>query len=120
MTDYLKIDSNTVVRPITGIYEFSSIVTQLSQTIYNSPDLSNYIEDGIINDMINPSALSVELIKKGTYDAYMNKDSNIIKFSNTYINPTYYEMLEHYYNQHDKIKNKYVTSKFQQLSQAKF
>lgn len=112
MSDYLKVDSNTVVRPITGIYEFSAIVTQLSQTIYNSPDLSNYVKDGIINDMINPSELSLKLIKDGTYDSYMNKDSNIIKFSDTYINSTYYEMLEHYYTQHNEIKNKYVTSKF--------
>lgn len=100
--DYLSV--NSVSRPILSIYELSSSITSLAQMIYEDDELNNYIStEDQINDLLNPAEIATELLFNGVYDAYINRDSSLIKFSDLYLNEKYKELLTNYFSKQHKI-----------------
>ena len=68
--DYIKLNDNNTSRPIVGVYELSSILTNTSELLANTPNLNEFLKDDdkMINDFINPSELALELFKQGIFD----------------------------------------------------
>ena len=107
--DFLKVDNNTVSRPIMSIYELSATITSLAKVIYEDKTLQKYIQcNDQISDLINPSNIACELLFTNKYDAYLNRYSDVVKFSDLYLNPVYIEELRSYFNKQSKITKEYI------------
>jgi hypothetical protein len=108
--DYLKFDENkSISRPIMSIYELSATITSLAKAIYEDKTLQKYIKcNDQINDLVNPSNIACELLFTKKYDAYLNRYSDIVKFSELYLNPIYIEELRSYFNKQSKITKEYI------------
>lgn len=113
--DYIKLNDNNTSRPIVGVYELSSILTTTSELLANTPNLSEFLNNNskIINDFINPSELALELYKQGIFDAYIKRDNDTIKYSESYINPTYIELLSNYHKIQRDIRRNYTNKLFE-------
>lgn len=108
-TKYLNIPDTTVSRPICSIYELSSVITALAKSIYEDKSLKNYIEcDDHINDLVNPSKIACELLFTNKYDAYLNRYSDVVKFSELYLNPVYIEELRSYFNKQTRVTQELI------------
>ena len=109
MTDYLNIPDTQITRPVCGVYELSNVITKLAKNIYDTKNLSKYIKsNGVINNFINPAAVATELFKNGIYDARLKRDKELINFSDLYVNPKYYELLNDYFNNQQNNINKFI------------
>ena len=108
--DYLKFDEKkSISRPIMSIYELSATITSLAKAIYEDKTLQKYIKcNDQINDLINPSNIACELLFTKKYDAYLNRYSDVVKFSDLYLNPIYIEELRLYFNKQYKITKEYI------------
>lgn len=107
--DFLKVNDETISRPIMSIYELSATITSLAKAIYEDKSLQKYIHcNDQINDLINPSNIACELLFTNKYDAYLNRYSDVVKFSNLYLNPVYIEELRSYFNKQSKITKEYI------------
>ena len=43
--DYIKLNDNNTSRPIVGVYELSSILTNTSELLANTPNLNEFLKD---------------------------------------------------------------------------
>lgn len=113
--DYIKLNDNNTSRPIIGVYELSSILTNTSELLANTPNLNEFLKDDdkMINDFINPSELALELFKQGIFDAYIKRDNDTIKYSESYTNPNYLELLSNYHKRQRVIRRNYVNKLFE-------
>ena len=52
--DYIKLNDNNTSRPIVGVYELSSILTNTSELLANTPNLNEFLSDyATISDLTN-------------------------------------------------------------------
>lgn len=106
--DYIKVKNN-ISRPILSIYELSGTITSLAKTIYEDKSLQNYIKcDDHINDLINPAKVACELLFNHKFDAYLNRYSDVVKFSDMYLNNIYVDELRSYFDKQTKITNELI------------
>ena len=105
--DYLKI-GNKITRPVLSIYELSNCITSLSKSIYEDKSVENYVGDNDINDFLNPSHIAFELLNNKIYDAYINRYSEIVKFSDMYIDTNYMNLIENYFEKQMKITSELI------------
>lgn len=107
MTDYMKIDESNKTRPICGAYEYGAAITPLAKAIYESKTLSDYVaNNGEINDFLNPCQVALNCITEGSYDVLLNRNGDIVKLSDLYVNPAYTELLQNYFKQQqERIKD---------------
>lgn len=107
--DFLKVDDKMISRPILSIYELSAVITSLAKVIYEDKSLQKYIQcNDQINDLINPSNIACELLFTNKYDAYLNRYSDVVKFSDMYLNPVYMEELRSYFKKQSQITKNYI------------
>lgn len=107
--DFLKVDDKMISRPILSIYELSATITSLAKLIYEDKSLQKYIQcNDQINDLVNPSNIACELLFTNKYDAFLNRYSDVVKFSDLYLNPIYVEELRSYFNKQSKITKEYI------------
>lgn len=113
--DYIKQNDNNTSRPIIGVYELSSILTTTSDVLFNTPNLDKFLKDSgkSINDFINPSELALELFKRGIFDAYIKRDNDTIKYSESYVNSNYIELLSNYHKRQQVIRRNYINKLFE-------
>lgn len=106
--DYIKIGDH-ISRPILSIYELSGTITSLAKSIYEDKTLQNYLKcDDHINDLVNPAKIASELLFEGKYDAYLNRYSDVVKFSDMYLNEIYVNQLRSYFDKQTKITDELI------------
>jgi hypothetical protein len=111
--DYLPINKERKTRPQLTIYELSGIITSLAQNIFDAKSLKEFVkDDSEINGVVNPSDIAFHLLKNGEFDAIINRKSENIHFSQLYVNPMHYELLENYFLKQRKTVDRKINSKF--------
>ena len=106
--DYLKAE-NYVSRPILSIYELSNVITSLAKSIYEDKSVNNYIDvEGDINDLLNPAHIASELLFNGNYDAFINRYSDVLKYSDMYVDEIYVDLIRNYFNKQKNITKELI------------
>ena len=105
--DYLK-TGDKKTRPILSIYELSNVITSLAKSIYEDKSVESYLDEDNINDFLNPAHIAFELLSQGKYDAYINRYSEIVKFSELYVDPIYTDLIENYFHKQKNITSEII------------
>ena len=88
-----------------SIYEYAKLLTDLSLFLYNSPSISKYVDEVEIKTMVDTNKLAYQLLKKGVFDAVIDRGYEKVTFSKLKINPLYDDMIEKFLKEMDKNVN---------------
>lgn len=105
--EYLKV-GNRITRPILSVYELSNCITSLAKSIYEDKSVKNYIDIDDVNDFLNPSHIAFEMLNNKIYDSYINRYSEIVKYSDLYIDPIYVDLIENYFKKQKNITSNLI------------
>ena len=98
-------------RPMCSVFEYSRLLTILARTIFHSPSLAEYMDNGeSISNMVNYCELAYQLIKTGKWDAKLDNGYDPVSLSRLKINPRWNDMIEVYINELNQSRNEELFS----------
>lgn len=95
-----------ITRDTISIFEYVGVITKLARYLYSLTNLSKYISEIEVNQIINPAELAYHLLKSGKFDAVIDRGYERVTFSVLKIKPQWQEMIENYFTQqHEVVQN---------------
>lgn len=94
-----------------SIYEFCRIITDLANHISVQHSIEKYIDELEVKDIIEPCDLAYRLLRKGRFDAILDRGYEKVTFSELKVDPFIYETVEKYLDQQEAIRKNTVLEK---------
>ena len=88
-----------------SIYEYARVLTDLSLLLYSKQSLSKYLGTVEVNTIIDTNRLAYNLLKRGVFDAVIDRGYETVTFSCLKVNPVYDSMIEDFLSEQDRSMN---------------
>jgi hypothetical protein len=95
-----------LTRDICSVFEFVRVITDLANHLYTLPSIEKYIDGIEIKNIIEPCDLAYKLLRKGRFNAILDRGTEKVTFSELHVDPFTYELVESYLNQQEYVRRK--------------
>lgn len=102
-----------LTRDICSVFEFVRVVTDLANHLYNLPSIEKYIDGIEIKNIVEPCDLAYKLLRNGRFNAILDRGTEKVTFSELYVDPFTYDLVESYLAQQEEVRRHSFLEKLQ-------